>query len=1046
MKKYYFLWMLLGIPLPLFTQSAWQQTAGPEGCSVISMQRNATTVFAATTNGIWQSSDEGASWSQNNTLMLDQSILGLYVSDNEVLAVGLEPKVNYQSTHHYYRSIDGGLSWNEYNIQDDVKYALSSISLKIWRDGTTIWIVDDYDNCFKSTDSGVTWNEIIIPPTIGIQHIAVNGNNILAFGYYGTVRSEDGGQNWTETSDTSYNYGFHSEGNFIILLGNDTISVSQDFGLTWQTAPTDLYELEGVIRGADGYIYRFYRNIFRSLDGLSWEPVTQGSPSPNIYRGVQSGDAFIVGGNGMYKTVNNNTQFVSAQSGFINTTTSSIAAMKTGRVITSMQGSGTWSSYNKGLSWSKLPNVNAPYTVSFNTMTTQGDTVWGVGSNDTLYRIIGNSNTWEKVTDADGWFAGETFVRVIGDKIYIVEDQQIRRSLDQGVTWQVFLSGNVGGYGYRGIAKVGAYLFYSTNDGIVYRSADDGLSWQSNYEIWSPGAHRLNALTTSGNRLFLWNEYEGYYTIDFGVTWQVLNMNGLPIDMWGDPYFDPIDIVHFGNTILCTIPFRGVWISFDLGNNWQPLNDGLTNKRGRKLAISGNDIYLGSSTSGVWRLGANFEVFSGGIYNDKNANGQKDAGEGPLNNLLVVAEPLGSYTTSDNAGIYSLVAAAQLDTIRVQPPNDYCTVSPAFHLAAQTSSAYDFGIHFTEGIVDLKIDMTNWEPFRPGFDNKLTLTVQNVGNETVQNAQVICVLPNTLNVDFIIPFGITTVSNDTIFWNIPALSPFESTSIQIEVTLSANEPIGNILSLLAHVEADGDISPLNNNILLRETIVGSYDPNDKYAVSGITPEQVVAGKPIEYIIRFENTGTFYAEKVVITDWLDDNLNPATFHFISASHPCEWRITTEGKLEFTFDEIFLNVSETGYIKFSIEADRDLLLNEFVQNTAEIYFDFNAPIITNTVKTTVQVAVPTTAINQPKIDLEISPNPAKDVIWVTVLGLTAQQGGFWEIMDESAKTLLRDRQSSDNTHFSVASFPNGTYDVVLRKKDGTAIAAKKVVVAH
>ena len=103
-----------------------------------------------------------------------------------------------------------------------------------------------------------------------------------------------------------------------------------------------------------------------------------------------------------------------------------------------------------------------------------------------------------------------------------------------------------------------------------------------------------------------------------------MDFNGLPVDIWNDPYFDPIDIEHFGNTILATIPYQGVWITFDLGHNWAPLNDGLTNKRARYMAISGNDIFLASSTSGVWRLGANFEVFAGNIYNDLNNNGQKD--------------------------------------------------------------------------------------------------------------------------------------------------------------------------------------------------------------------------------------------------------------------------------------------------------------------------------------------------------------------------------------------------------------------------------------
>jgi hypothetical protein len=392
------------------------------------------------------------------------------------------------------------------------------------------------------------------------------------------------------------------------------------------------------------------------------------------------------------------------------------------------------------------------------------------------------------------------------------------------------------------------------------------------------------------------------------------------------------------------------------------------------------------------------------------------------------------------------VAAAQLDTIRIHPPNNYCTVSPPFHAATQSNNNYDFGVYFTEGIVDLSIDMVNWEPFRPGFDNKITLTVQNIGNEIVQNAQVIAVLPNTLSIDFITPFGLATVSNDTIFWTITAIEPFASKSIQIEVTLSVNQPLGDILSLYSQVEAANDVDETNNEIWLREIVVGSYDPNDKAAVSGITPQEVLDRKPIDYVVRFENTGTFYAEKVVIKDVLDKNLNPATFQFISSSHPCQWRITAEGKLEFTFNDIYLQVNETGFVKFSIEADRNLQLNDMVSNTAEIYFDFNAPIITNTVETTVKINVATYTPHQSYINIELSPNPAKDMFYATVASDMVKNGHVWEIVNAAGKVLLREKQRSETTSISSASLPNGIYEVVLRNRNATVIGTKILIVAH
>ena len=324
--------------------------------------------------------------------------------------------------------------------------------------------------------------------------------------------------------------------------------------------------------------------------------------------------------------------------------------------------------------------------------------------------------------------------------------------------------------------------------------------------------------------------------------------------------------------------------------------------------------------------------------------------------------------------------------------------------------------------------------------------MQNIGNETVQNAQVIAVLPSTLSIDFITPLGLATVSNDTLFWSIATIAPFASMSIQIEVTLSVNEPIGGTLSLYGHVDATNDVDANNNEISLREIVVGSYDPNDKYAVDGITPQEVVDGTPIDYIVRFENTGTFYAEKVVITDVLDKNLNPATFQFLSASHPCQWRITAEGKVEFTFNDIFLEVNETGFVKFSVEADRSLQLNDIVSNTANIYFDFNAPIITNTVETTVTTSVTTHTPYLSNINIELSPNPAKNMLYATVGSDMVKNGQAWEIVDAAGTVLLREKQRSETTSFAIVSLPNGIYEVVLRNRNATVIGSKTVVVAH
>ncbi len=117
------------------------------------------------------------------------------------------------------------------------------------------------------------------------------------------------------------------------------------------------------------------------------------------------------------------------------------------------------------------------------------------------------------------------------------------------------------------------------------------------------------------------------------------------------------------------------------------------------------------------------------------------------------------------------------------------------------------------------------------------------------------------------------------------------------------------------------------------------------------------------------------------------------------------------------------------------------------TAEIYFDFNAPIITNTVETTVKIDVSTHTPHQTDINIELSPNPAKDILYATVASDKVKNGNAWEITDATGKVILREKQRSGTTVFSIATLTNGSYEVVLRNRNATAvIGAKTVVVAH
>ncbi len=144
-----------------------------------------------------------------------------------------------------------------------------------------------------------------------------------------------------------------------------------------------------------------------------------------------------------------------------------------------------------------------------------------------------------------------------------------------------------------------------------------------------------------------------------------------------------------------------------------------------------------------------------------------------------------------------------------------------------------------------------------------------------------------------------------------------------------------------------------------EEIIGSFDPNDK----GVMPRGVAAEKfvlpsqELEYRIRFQNTGNDTAFWVKLVDTIDMQiLDLSSIRTISGSHPYHFELI-DNVASWTFENILLPDSTTdeqgsqGYVEFLIEQLPDNENGATIENFADIYFDNNVPVRTNTTFNTV-----------------------------------------------------------------------------------------------
>ncbi len=142
-------------------------------------------------------------------------------------------------------------------------------------------------------------------------------------------------------------------------------------------------------------------------------------------------------------------------------------------------------------------------------------------------------------------------------------------------------------------------------------------------------------------------------------------------------------------------------------------------------------------------------------------------------------------------------------------------------------------------------------------------------------------------------------------------------------------------------------------------VIGAYDPNDKTATpAGVSGERFVSpNQEIEYRIRFQNTGNDTAFWVQLVDTIDvAQLDIESLETRVASHNYTYQ-ATGNVVTWTFNNILLPDSTTnetdshGYVEFIIQQKANNPDGALIENFADIYFDNNEPVRTNTTMNTV-----------------------------------------------------------------------------------------------
>lgn len=236
----------------------------------------------------------------------------------------------------------------------------------------------------------------------------------------------------------------------------------------------------------------------------------------------------------------------------------------------------------------------------------------------------------------------------------------------------------------------------------------------------------------------------------------------------------------------------------------------------------------------------------------------------------------------------------------------------------------------------------------------------------------------------------------------------------------------------------------------------AYDPNDKSAsVIGLDEERFIrSGTDLEYLIRFQNTGTDTAFRVVILDTLSQWLRPESVRPGATGHPYSFELLEGGILRFSFDNIMLpdsNVNEPashGFIQFWVRQQADTPPGTRIENTAAIYFDQQTPVITNTVFHTIGDHLIQAASNDEEAQetwgaLTVFPNPSAGDADFLLPASLSDANVFFELYDVWSRPVQQGSFQNGRYGFRKGDLSSGVYFYRIKTAGRVAYSGKIVI---
>ncbi len=302
-------------------------------------------------------------------------------------------------------------------------------------------------------------------------------------------------------------------------------------------------------------------------------------------------------GNGVYRSTNNGTDWVSADSGMSPGTYNMVWAFGAiGDTVLAASGNlGVFRSENGGLTWTEADSgLPGKGTYSISAFATIGSTIFASMSQG-IYKSSDYGSHWTNIAGGSkSGVSGPVTITSSGSNLLACMQWGLNVppysiswylavSTDGGSTWTADSTGASSfppGIEITAFGSSGNEVFAETTQNGIFRSTDGGVSWSSA----SNGIFGTNSLYGSivfqGSNIFTACGQNLFESSDNGENWRLI-ANGLPGDTTGissrSIFFEETVLSLAANSsgLFAGTQGNGVYVSRDNGVTWSPSNQGL---------------------------------------------------------------------------------------------------------------------------------------------------------------------------------------------------------------------------------------------------------------------------------------------------------------------------------------------------------------------------------------------------------------------------------------------------------------------------------------